>query len=132
MVALRELPGVVPGPFGGEAMKLVRCYWRTDRICPHPTLCRYGYECVARPQDRARRLARLNSPAHRSYQPRTFDQVAPMTAAMDAEIAEEIAQQERDTVDEWGEEATRCQQCNAPIYPTKTLCAACEYPDIGE
>jgi uncharacterized OB-fold protein len=45
---------------------------------------------------------------------------------------EEVEQQMRDTVDEWGEEATRCQQCGTPIYPTKTLCAACEYPDIEE
>jgi hypothetical protein len=78
-----------------KGMKLVKCRWRTDRVCPHPALCHHGYECVARPQDRARRLARLNSPAHRAYQPRTFAQVAPLTAAMDAELAEELGQEGR-------------------------------------
>ncbi len=32
-----------------ERDKVVRCFWRTDRTCPHPSLCRYGYDCVARP-----------------------------------------------------------------------------------
>jgi len=30
-------------------VKLVKCRWRTDSICPYPARCRYGYECVARP-----------------------------------------------------------------------------------
>lgn len=69
-------------------MKLVKCYWRTDRVCPHPVLCHYGYECVASPKDRARRLARLS--AHGSCWPRTVAQVAPMARAMGDELAAEL------------------------------------------